>query len=843
VILQKHQADTLAGELIQAQTTIRAMQPLWDAYRPLATRFGVFYFVVAQLEAVHPVYRHSLHLLRRRLLRNIRDCGSPFLLPDIRTMALTGEVRYTWNGDAEDGVVDRCTMLGDVVLLKLFREVGRGLEERDKELFSVLLCGALQRHAASTQPPRPLYLHPPPPPPLPPHAGSYWPIDSITEAEWLLFLQDPTEREGQFHTRRAGEGSSPVAALVTAAAGNQEGPIPSPPLASPGKALPDNPDETWITPAAWSGICGAETASRLGSRGGGEADGAAPLDWLKGITQLIVDRPGEWKVFAVQQSGDPAWQLSVGLPVPASRPGSKGARGGTDHPSPLPSRPRRHSERLQDDQPHDLGARRGSEMSDRSGAGRADFALAPPGAASSGLSGGNGAKKPPEEKRVQGFSRDAEGRIKRFSPWQRLCLLRLLRPAGIQPVLAQHVRNILGEEYTDYAVSGGSGVASGCGVGTLGEEGNQGVPVVLLHHEDAAAAERLVELAHQRSVLSQPDPTIGRLDAAAVGANHIGEPANMGLLPPVAESVGSGSMESPGLSRRSSTEGAGGFLPGVHAISTVSVGNPKAAGQAVLNARLHGGWVVVRNSDTDPGEARRLALLAQNGSKHDGSVHRAIHPDFRIILAARLAPRAAGGRRGAGGGLLPWSLLAGSVKVFAGAGAGMRCKVINSLQGTRFAYLEEEEARSGNPGKFRDEKGVERWNELRKIRFSLVVLHAALQERGRFGSMGWVVPYDFHESDLQGVVGAVEDILRGWSLERPVPWGSLCHLVSRVYEGGRVLHDHDRVTLEAILPAYLCPGTTSDDNYCYATQSRASFLPRPPRDGPPSTRVERRVYL
>eukprot|EP00386_Alphamonas_edax_P011408 GDKI01036156.1.p1 GENE.GDKI01036156.1~~GDKI01036156.1.p1 ORF type:complete len:555 (-),score=146.39 GDKI01036156.1:20-1435(-) len=92
----------------------------------------------------------------------------------------------------------------------------------------------------------------------------------------------------------------------------------------------------------------------------------------------------------------------------------------------------------------------------------------------------------------------------------------------------------------------------------------------------------------------------------------------------------------------------------------------------------------------------------------------------------------------------------------------------------------------------------------RSLVFVVSFFHAVVQERRKYGKIGWNVAYDFNESDFR-----ISTKLLGMYLGKahdnddPVPWNSLKYLIGEAMYGGRVTDDFDRRVLVTYLDEYM----------------------------------------
>ena len=93
----------------------------------------------------------------------------------------------------------------------------------------------------------------------------------------------------------------------------------------------------------------------------------------------------------------------------------------------------------------------------------------------------------------------------------------------------------------------------------------------------------------------------------------------------------------------------------------------------------------------------------------------------------------------------------------------------------------------------------------RPLVYTLAFFHAIVQERRKYGRIGWNVAYDFNESDF----GACLLILKTYlskaheNGDEKIPWGSLKYLIGEVMYGGRAIDDFDRRVLRTYMNEFM----------------------------------------
>ena len=106
--------------------------------------------------------------------------------------------------------------------------------------------------------------------------------------------------------------------------------------------------------------------------------------------------------------------------------------------------------------------------------------------------------------------------------------------------------------------------------------------------------------------------------------------------------------------------------------------------------------------------------------------------------------------------------------------------------------------------------------------FGVSFFHAIVQERRKFGPLGWNVKYEFNDSDLHTSYTMLKIFL---DEQEDVPWEALVYVTGIINYGGRVTDDMDRRCLITTLEKYYCPDNLGDD-YFY---SESELYRAPPR--------------
>jgi len=95
----------------------------------------------------------------------------------------------------------------------------------------------------------------------------------------------------------------------------------------------------------------------------------------------------------------------------------------------------------------------------------------------------------------------------------------------------------------------------------------------------------------------------------------------------------------------------------------------------------------------------------------------------------------------------------------------------------------------------------------KKLSFTLCFFHACLQERRKFGALGFNIPYEFNNTDLDASIKILKMFLTENSY---VPYDAIQFIVGQISYGGRVTDDWDRRCVTVALLQLVTPEVLKD---------------------------------
>jgi len=207
-----------------------------------------------------------------------------------------------------------------------------------------------------------------------------------------------------------------------------------------------------------------------------------------------------------------------------------------------------------------------------------------------------------------------------------------------------------------------------------------------------------------------------------------------------------------------------GFAKKLDAIS-LGQGQGPLAEKMLTDGQDRGSWVLLQNCHLCVAWMPTLERLVE---ALDPEV---VHRDFRLWLTSM--PSAA----------FPVAILQDGAKVVMEPPKGLRTNVVAT-------YLTFE------PGYLDDCTKLTEW---RKLLFGICFMHAIVQDRRKFGPLGWNVLYEFAAGDLECCRTQLRYFLNEYE---EVPWAVLQFLEAEINYGGRVTDDKDRRLLNTIVKTF-----------------------------------------
>ena len=226
-----------------------------------------------------------------------------------------------------------------------------------------------------------------------------------------------------------------------------------------------------------------------------------------------------------------------------------------------------------------------------------------------------------------------------------------------------------------------------------------------------------------------------------------------------------------------------------HAISLGQGQGPIA--EALLTSGMEQGhWILLQNCHLCVSWMPSLERIVENTDAEK------VNPTYRLWLTSK--PSAA----------FPVSILQNGIKITNEPPKGLRSNMMSAY----YVFNDEVMDKTDKP---------ESW---RKLLYAVNFYHAVIQERKKFGALGWNIRYEFNDSDKEINIMQLQEILEQ---NEVIPYRVILILCGSVNYGGRVTDDLDRRTLLIMLDDYIRGDTLRDD---YAFTSSGLYTSPPDGD-------------